>query len=56
MLPLNASDYVFGSVSTKLPVVAEERIIIKRNLEQHEKFSSSDREFGSFAYLLEKMH
>ena len=60
MLPINASDYVFGSapliISTKLPVVADERIIIKRNLEQHEKFSSSDREFGSFAYLLEKMH
>ena len=60
MLPLNASDYVFGSapliISTKLPVIAEEKIIIKRNLEQHEKFSSSDREFGSFAYLLEKMH
>lgn len=59
MLPLNASDYVFGSVSTKLPVVAErEKIIIfKRNSEQqNEKFSSSDREFGSFSYLLEKMH
>lgn len=53
MLPLNASDYVFGSVSTKLPVVAErEKIIIfKRNSEQQ-----NDREFGSFAYLLEKMH
>jgi len=59
MLPLHASEYVFGSATsiisaTKLPVIDEEKIIFKR--ERNETFSSSSEFGGSFAYLLEKMH